>query len=68
MWNREPALIAGLVQSLLALAVAFGLGFTPEQVAAVVTATSAVLGVMVRRSVVPAKHAGAHISGLAEVA
>ena len=56
MWNREPALVAGLVQAILALAVAFGMDLSPEQVAAVVATSSAVLGVVVRRSVSPVHH------------
>jgi hypothetical protein len=68
MWNREPALIAGLVQALLALAIAFGLQLSPEQMAALVAATSAVLAVVVRRTVTPTHRVGAHMSALAEVA
>ena len=68
MWNREPAVLAGLVQSLLALAVAFGLELSSQQVAAVVAATAAVLALAVRQSVTPVHHVGAAPSApLAEV-
>jgi hypothetical protein len=52
--NREPALIIGLVQALIALAVSFGLGLTPEQIGAVLAVTAAGLAVWTRSRVVPA--------------
>jgi hypothetical protein len=51
LWNREPALILGAVQTLLALAVAFGLHLTPEQVGAVMAAAAAVVALITRRTV-----------------
>lgn len=48
MMNREPALIVGAIQSLLALLVAFGLNLSPEQVGAILALSSAVFAVMTR--------------------
>lgn len=53
LFNREPALILGAVNALLALAVGFGLDLTGEQQAALHAAASAVLAVLVRRQVSP---------------
>lgn len=47
--KREPALVVGLVEALLLLAVAFGLDLTAEQVGAVV-AVATILGALVIRS------------------
>lgn len=47
--RREPALIVGLVEALLVLAVAFGLDLTTEQVAAV-TGAAVVVGALLTRS------------------
>lgn len=51
LWNREPALILGAVQACLALAVAFGLHLTSEQVGAVMAATAAIVALVTRRTV-----------------
>ena len=51
MFNREPALILALVQSALALVIAFGLELTPEQVGASLAVTAAALGVITRSRV-----------------
>lgn len=53
LWGREPALILGLVQSLLALAVGFGLNISGEQVALILAASAAVLSVVTRSQVSP---------------
>lgn len=45
--RREPALIGGLVQAVLAVAVAFGLDLTTEQQAAILGLSAAALGVAV---------------------
>lgn len=47
--GREPALIVGLVEALLVLAVAFGLDLTAEQVAAV-TGVAVIAGAVLTRS------------------
>jgi hypothetical protein len=51
--NREPALIAGFVQAVLALAVAFGLDLTPEQTGAILAVTAATCALVVRARVTP---------------
>lgn len=52
IWGREPVAIATAVQLVLAAVVALGLwDATPEQLAAVVAAVAAVLGVLVRNTV-----------------
>ena len=59
MWDREPALILGAVQALIALAVSFGADLSTEQVGAIVAATAAVLSVITRQRVVsPATRRG----------
>lgn len=54
IWKREPALILGAVQAIIALAVSFGLGLTVEQTGAILAATAAVLAVITRSRVSPA--------------
>jgi len=51
LWNREPALILGAVQTLVALAVAFGLDLSSEQVGAIMAASAAVVALITRRTV-----------------
>jgi hypothetical protein len=53
LWGREPALILACVQAVLACAVGFGLDLTSEQMALVLAATAAVLGLVVRQQVTP---------------
>jgi len=56
IWSRitgEPVLTLAIVQMALALAVSFGLGWTGEQVGAVVAFTAALLGWIARRQVTP---------------
>jgi hypothetical protein len=50
--SKEPAVLVGLVQAVLALAVSFGLDLTPEQVGAIMAVTSALLALLVRQAVV----------------
>lgn len=52
--RREPALVAGIVQALLALLLAFGVPLTDEQVGAVLALSAAVLALLVRARVHPA--------------
>lgn len=54
LWGREPALIVAAIQAVLALAIGFGLPVSPEQLALIVAAMTAVLGVLVRSQVTPA--------------
>lgn len=51
IFKREPALIIGLVQAIIALAVAFGFELSSEQVGAVLALTAAGLAVVTRQSV-----------------
>lgn len=53
IWHREPALILGAVNALIAVAVGFGLSVTPEQVGLINAAVAAVLSVVVRQQVTP---------------
>jgi hypothetical protein len=52
--RTEPAVIAGLVQAILALAVSFGLSLTPEQIGSILAVTAAILALVVRQQVYPA--------------
>ena len=49
----EPVLVAGLVEAVLALVVAFGFDLTKEQSAAILLVTGAVLALFARGKVVP---------------
>lgn len=51
--RREPVLVSGLVQALLAAAVAFGVDLTDEQVGALLAVTAAVLALVTRSQVSP---------------
>ena len=53
IFNREPALILAAVQAVLAVAIGFGLDVTPEQLALILAATAAILGVVTRSKVTP---------------
>lgn len=53
LWGREPALVIGAVQAVLALVVAFGLKLSVEQTGAILAATAAVLAVVTRSQVTP---------------
>jgi hypothetical protein len=51
--RNEPALVAGLVQAVLGLLLAFGLELSIEQVGAIMAVTAAVLAFVVRSVVTP---------------
>lgn len=51
--RNEPALAAGVLQAVLALAVTFGLDLTVEQTGAIVAVAAAVLALVVRSKVSP---------------
>lgn len=53
LWGREPAMVLAAVQAVIALAVGFGLDWSAEQVALVVSASAAVLGLITRSQVTP---------------
>ena len=54
IFNREPAVIIGLVNAAIALAVGFGLDIDPEQVGLINAAVAALLSLVVRSQVSPA--------------
>lgn len=54
IFGREPALILGLVQTVLALVLAFGVDLDSEQVGAILAVSAAVLAVITRQQVSPA--------------
>lgn len=49
IWKREPALVLGAVQALLALALSFGLELSSQQIGAILAATAAILALVTRR-------------------
>lgn len=51
--QREPAVVAGLVQAVLAALLAFGVDMSTEQTAAVMGLSAALLAFVVRRRVSP---------------
>jgi len=52
--KQEPALVMGVVQAVLGLAVAFGLGLSAEQIGALMAVSAALLSLLTRRLVSPA--------------
>ena len=66
--RREPALVAGLVQAVLALLVAFGLDLTGEQTASILAVTAALLAVLTRAQVTPVVDVVEHRDGREVVA
>ena len=63
LFGREPALIVGAVNALIAVAVGFGLNVTPEQVGLINAAVAAVLSVIVRAQVTPAAEVAERVKG-----
>lgn len=53
LFDREPALILGAVNAIIAVAVGFGLPISIEQASLVNAAVAAVLSVVVRSQVTP---------------
>lgn len=51
IWNREPELVIGFVQAVLALLLAFGVSLTQSQVGAILAVTAAALALVTRRKV-----------------
>jgi len=51
--RTEPALVAGVVQALLALLLAFGVPLSDEQVGAIIAVSAAILAIVVRQRVSP---------------
>jgi len=52
----EPVLLLSAIEAAIGLVAAFGLRLTPEQVAAVLAASGAILAVIGRQSVTPVGH------------
>lgn len=61
MLGREPALILGAINAVLAVAVGFGLPVTPFQVGLINAAVAAILAVVARQQVIPKETANAQI-------
>ena len=53
LWGREPSLIIAAIQAVVALAVAFGLDLSPEQVGGILAVSAAILGILTRSQVTP---------------
>jgi hypothetical protein len=53
MFGREPTVIAAAIRAVILCAVAFGLQWSPDQIAAIMLAVEAVLAVVVRQQVTP---------------
>lgn len=53
IWKREPAMVVGTVQAIIALAVAFGFNLSVEQVGAILAVTAALLALVTRSQVTP---------------
>ena len=53
IFGREPVLVMAVIQAGIALAVAFGLQWTAEQVALLVAFSATVLGLIARAKVTP---------------
>lgn len=53
LWNREPAVILGALQAILALAVGFGLQLSAEQVTLITAAAAAIVALVTRTQVSP---------------
>lgn len=61
MFGREPALIIGAINAILAVAVGFGLAVSPAQVGLINAAVAAILAVVTRQQVVPTQVANNQI-------
>lgn len=53
IFKREPALFLGLVQTVLALVLAFGVDLSTQQTGAILAVTAAVLALITRSRVTP---------------
>lgn len=53
LWGREPAMVLAFVQAIIALAIAFGLDLSAEQVGTISAVTAAILGLITRSQVTP---------------
>lgn len=55
MFGKEPAVILGALQAILALGLSFGLRLDPTQIGAIMAAAAAILALVVRQQVTPVK-------------
>jgi len=55
LWGREPSLILGLIQAVLALLLAFSVDISQEQMGAILAVSAAILAVITRQTVTPTK-------------
>lgn len=53
MFGKEPAVILGAIQAILALGLSFGLHLEPTQIGAIMAAAAAILALVVRQQVSP---------------
>jgi len=53
MFGKEPAVILGAIQAILALGLSFGLHLEPQQIGAIMAAAAAILALVVRQQVSP---------------
>lgn len=53
LWDREPAMILGLVQTGIALSVTFGLHLSAEQIGAIMAFSASILALWTRSKVTP---------------
>lgn len=51
--KKEPAIVAGIVQAVLGLLLAFGVSLSTEQTGAILAITAAILALFVRSQVTP---------------
>ena len=51
--QTEPAMLVAVLEALIVLVVAFGLGITPEQIGAILAFASLALGLVTRALVTP---------------
>lgn len=53
IFGREPVMVYGLVQTILALILAFGVDLSTQQTGAILAVTAAVLALITRSKVTP---------------
>jgi hypothetical protein len=62
LWGRQPVMVLAFVQAGLALAMGFGLSFTPVQMALVMAFVSAGIGLLTQTQVTPLATLPDHIA------
>lgn len=65
--KSEPAAVAGAVQAVIALVVAFGLSLSADQIGAIMAVVAAALALVVRQNVAPAVADPTPVAALAVV-